>query len=146
MRRLIGLMVMVSCGGEPFTGQIGESGEAGESTLGGTFAEYPNAGEPSFSGSSFIASGGNPSIGNAAGAGGVGSPISSPWKCRVDGPLCQCYSDPSQFEPGWLPLDECPASQLCTNRENLACVCWDSVAAYENALNIHDTIAVEECP
>ena len=160
------LLILVGCGGPSFTGIEREqsAGVAGQVAIvagapvvsragsGGNFQNGGMGGEGGES-SKEGGSGGGTSIGSMGGEGGAstteggsGGQAGTAWGCRVSDGLCQCYSDPSKFEVGWLPLDSCPASNLCTNRDNVACVCWDSESSYQNALEISGTTAVDECP
>ena len=146
MKILMICLLSIGCGGPAFTGidsfEI-EAGNGGEINHGGSTV-----------GGSSVAAGGHAPIGGStsgfsgAMAGGMAgeAPTAANWKCRIDEKLCQCYSDPSQFESGWLPLDKCPNSSFCTNRDESACVCWDNEASYQNALEIAGTRAVNSCP
>lgn len=82
----------------------------------------------------------------AGGQGGGSVQLPSKWLCRDESGICQCYSDPSQFEEGWLDRANCPSKERCATREETACVCWDSEAAYQNALTLPGAKPVKECP
>ncbi len=160
----------LACAGEPFTGfdneikvsavsgmvepmlpvQPSEAGMGGSSDSGTSGRRATNQGGELP----------EPISGGAAGAGGAmvdidpiiagspnggAAPIVSTWLCRTDGDLCQCYSDPSLFEPGWLNVASCPASTRCASRDASACVCWDTEAAYTSAL-MNGFVKEEGCP
>ncbi len=123
-----------SSGGSAGQLPVGVSGgtsfsEAGASSVGGSYATEPTAG------------GSPPSepVGNEGGS-------NSTWLCRTDGDLCQCYVDPSVFEPGWLTDDKCSKSIRCTIRDSSACVCWGTDSDYLSALTVPGTVKVESCP
>jgi hypothetical protein len=155
---LLLVLFVLGCAGEPFTGVEDESAislaGAGLGSDGGDSQELV--------GSSGSASGDNPTpisgSGNNGGqaSGGVagegsggesgmagGPELGNSWRCRTD-TLCQCYRDPSLFEPGWLSEITCLESKLCTLRDNTACVCWDTEVAYQSALS--NASPVDKCP
>lgn len=139
-------------GSEQFEG-AGNPGTSGRRTTnqGGEFSESISGSETG--GSRTMA--GNSGLqmpempGGNGGDGGNGDEPSviepSAWLCRIDGNVCQCYSDPSVFEPGWLNVTDCPASNRCTSRDATACVCWDTDSSYTSAL-MNGFKAEKECP
>jgi hypothetical protein len=170
---LAALILALGCAGEPFIGAENEItvGRAGFSN--GGSEQSQSAGSPGTSGrraTNHTAGAGGMQLpilpaagsgGNTAGSGGdtagaagnnsgssgsSGSGGAEPETlCRIDGVLCQCYSDPSVFEAGWLNVAHCPASTRCTSRDDSACVCWDTDAAYTSAL-MNGFVAEKECP
>lgn len=158
-------VLALGCAGEPFTEFRGDgisnggklsvpvlpAGSGGEEPgTSGRRATSPSAAAPTGGtmGASLAGDTGMPLPemygGNGGDGGNSGEPSSFPL-CRIDGDVCQCYSDPSVFEPGWLNVTDCPASNRCTSRDSTACVCWDTEAAYTSAL-MNGFIAEEGCP
>ncbi len=161
-------LIALACAGEPFTGVDNEIQQSpgidrGPISAGSGGANVGGSEIAGTSGRRATIQGGElpePISGGAAGAGGAmvgghdsvtdggsaGSPAMVPEPmCRIDGDLCQCYSDPSLFEPGWLNVANCPASTRCASRDATACVCWDTEAAYTSAL-MNGFTAEGECP
>lgn len=150
LRAVVALLLVVSCSGPAFSGvefsdvpdviPMGDAGASGGEAggVGGdSLGPKPSAGIDSV-----------PSAGRDAtgGQGGGSVQLPSEWLCRFESGLCQCYQDPSQFQEGWLDRTSCPTNERCTVREETACVCWDTEAAYRNALTLPGAKPVEECP
>lgn len=117
------------------------SGEAGEG-LGGESMTTPRAG----AGGNACAAGGGATAGVGAGAGAGGSVPESTWRCNEEEGLCQCYIDPSVHPDGWLDKKECSRAERCTERDEVACVCWATEQQYQGALTVQGTKMVERCP
>lgn len=164
------LVLAAACAGEPFvefsetktvsrpvpveTGEAGEQtgeAEAGMPGVGGTdWSNQPTgngkipSSPVSYSGSETAGGSFGEDTSGVSGAGGSVEP-EAVWQCREESGLCQCYSE-GDFPSGWSNTSHCASIHLCTLRDSVACVCWESELSYQSALGVMGTEAVDKCP